>query len=106
MLTDAIDAARLAAGGDVALAKRLADMEGRPLTYQAILKWRTTGMLPRTEWTGESHYARAFEEITGGKVHADELLAVLQDELLKKRAGRHYRAHGGRKAKRQAGAHV
>jgi len=44
------------------------------ITYQAVRKWQTRGRMPRTEWTGETDYARRIERLTGGKVTAVELL--------------------------------
>lgn len=44
------------------------------VTYQAILKWKKAGRLPRTEWTGETAYSRVIEEMTEGEVTAAELL--------------------------------
>jgi len=53
--------------------RRLADACGLK-SYQAVLKWESAGRLPRTEWTGETHYAKAIEEVTGGKVTRKALL--------------------------------
>lgn len=46
------------------------------LSRQAVDKWIAQGHLPRTEWTGETHYAGALERISGGGVLRDELLAA------------------------------
>lgn len=32
---------------------------------KAVVKWRQRGRLPRTEWTGETHYAERISEATG-----------------------------------------
>ncbi|MBY0240762.1 MAG: helix-turn-helix domain-containing protein [Burkholderiaceae bacterium] len=37
-------------------------------------KWRSKGMLPRTEWTGETNYASLIAEATGGAVTKEQLL--------------------------------
>lgn len=44
------------------------------LTYQALRRWEKQGRLPRTEWTGETDYARQIEQLTAGEVSRDELL--------------------------------
>ena len=46
---------------------------GLGVTYQAVRKWQRKG-LPRTEWTGETDYARQIEQLTAGEVTRDELL--------------------------------
>jgi hypothetical protein len=53
--------------------KRLADACGLK-SYQAVLKWEAAGRLPRTEWTGETNYAEAIEQVTDGKVTRKALL--------------------------------
>lgn len=44
------------------------------LTYQALRRWEKQGRLPRTEWTGETDYARQIEVLTDGAVSRAELL--------------------------------
>ena len=44
------------------------------ITYQAVLKWIEKGRLPRTEWTGETNYARIIERLTKGKFKRKQLL--------------------------------
>jgi DNA-binding transcriptional regulator YdaS (Cro superfamily) len=44
------------------------------VTHQALRKWQRAGRMPRTEWTGESEYARRIEEVSGGAVKREELL--------------------------------
>lgn len=51
---------------------RLARELGR--THQAIRKWQLIGRLPRTEWTGETEYARKIEQITEKAVTREMLL--------------------------------
>lgn len=74
------------AGGVTAFTKALNELIERPVTYQAVKKWAAKGRLPRTEWTGESHYAAAIERVTGGEVKRENLLqtvpasAPLQEE--------------------------
>ncbi|WP_225031783.1 helix-turn-helix domain-containing protein [Paraburkholderia sp. XV] len=62
------------AGGVTAFTKALNELIERPVTYQAVKKWAARGRLPRTEWTGESHYASAIERVTGGQVSRESLL--------------------------------
>jgi len=45
------------------------------LSHQAIRKWQRAGRMPRTEWTGETHYSQAIERLTFGAVTRDQLLA-------------------------------
>lgn len=47
------------------------------VTYQALRKWERNGFLPRTEWTGETHYAAVIETATGGEISRAALLALL-----------------------------
>jgi hypothetical protein len=61
------------AGGPVALTRELNKRLPRPVTYQAVMKWVRQGRLPRTEWTGETDYARALSEAVGGQVSRDAL---------------------------------
>jgi len=65
------------AGGVTAFTKQLNSHIARPVTYQAVRKWAAQGKLPRTEWTGESHYANAIEIVSiasGSPIARDELL--------------------------------
>lgn len=62
------------AGGPVALTREINRRIDRPVTYQAVLKWARLGKLPRTEWTGETSYAKAMSAAVGGKVKVRELL--------------------------------
>ncbi|MFA5920076.1 MAG: YdaS family helix-turn-helix protein [Methylococcaceae bacterium] len=41
---------------------------------RAVRKWHEQGRPPRTEYTGETHYALIIDSATNGKVHAHELL--------------------------------
>lgn len=43
-------------------------------TYEAVYKWRKQGHLPRTEWTGETDYARTIERLTNRKFTRKQLL--------------------------------
>ena len=47
------------------------------VTRPAVLRWRKRGRLPRTEWTGETHYAEAIEAATNGAVTKTELLSYV-----------------------------
>lgn len=62
------------AGGPVALTRELNKRIGKPVTYQAVLKWARQGRLPRTEWTGETRYAKAISAAIGGQIKVRELL--------------------------------
>lgn len=62
------------AGGPVALTRELNKRIGKPITYQALLKWARQGRLPRTEWTGETRYAKAISAALGGRIKVRELL--------------------------------
>ncbi|MFM0270134.1 hypothetical protein PQQ59_06085 [Paraburkholderia aspalathi] len=62
------------AGGVTAFTKALNELIERPVTYQAVKKWAAKGRLPRTEWTDETHYAAAIEQLTGGQVLRERLL--------------------------------
>jgi len=62
------------AGGPVALTREINKRIEKPVTYQAVLKWARLGRLPRTEWTGETKYAKAMSAAVGGKVKVRELL--------------------------------
>jgi hypothetical protein len=61
------------AGGPIALTRELNKRIKKPVTYQAVLKWARQGCLPRTEWTGETHYAKAISAAVGGKLKVREL---------------------------------
>lgn len=62
------------AGGPVALTRELNKRIEKPVTYQAVLKWVRQGRLPRTEWTGETQYAKAMSQAVGGQVKVRDLL--------------------------------
>lgn len=62
------------AGGPIALTREINKRIDKPVTYQAVLKWVRQGRLPRTEWTGETHYAKAMSLAVGGRVKARDLL--------------------------------
>lgn len=62
------------AGGPVALTREMNKRLSRPVTYQAMLKWLRKGCLPRTEWTGETHYAQAISEAVQGRFTVEQLL--------------------------------
>lgn len=62
------------AGGPIALTRAINKRIEKPITYQAVLKWIRQGHLPRTEWTGETSYAKAMSAAVGGKVKVRELM--------------------------------
>ena len=64
ILTQAIEEA----GGITAVAAAVGK------TYVAVYKWTVNGQLPRTEWTGETNYARIIERLTKGKFKRKQLL--------------------------------
>lgn len=43
-------------------------------TPWAVNKWRRAGRLPRTEYTGETNYARVLAAAVDGQVTAEQLL--------------------------------
>ena len=43
------------------------------LSYEAVRKWYKKG-LPRTEWTGETQYAKAIASMTDGEFSEDDIL--------------------------------
>lgn len=45
------------------------------VSHQAVRKWEATGRMPRTEWTGETHYATAIARLCDGQVTREQLLA-------------------------------
>lgn len=51
---------------------RVAEICG--ITRKAVYGWIARGRLPRTEYTGETDYAKQLEEATNGAVTAEELL--------------------------------
>lgn len=44
------------------------------VTYQAVRRWERAGMMPRTEWTGETCYAATIEAATEGQITREQLL--------------------------------
>lgn len=44
------------------------------VTNTSVHRWKKKGCLPRTEWTGETHYAELIEAATNGAVTKEELL--------------------------------
>jgi DNA-binding transcriptional regulator YdaS (Cro superfamily) len=43
------------------------------LSGKAVEKWRKRGRLPRTEYTGETHYAELIERATEGAIQQADL---------------------------------
>lgn len=62
-------------GGPTGVKRALAK-QGIELTPWAVNKWLRAGRLPRTEYTGETSYAKAFEIAVDGKVTAAALLEL------------------------------
>lgn len=50
------------------------------VTYQSVKRWEAKGYLPRTDWTGETDYARRIEEATKGAVTRDQLLNLKRND--------------------------
>ena len=48
------------------------------VTYQAVQQWERVGM-PRTEWTGETHYSKLIEKHTEGYVKRLTILSWSSD---------------------------
>lgn len=51
---------------------KVAEITG--LTYMAIAKWERKGRFPRTEYTGETNYAKQLSEASGGVFTVEQLL--------------------------------
>lgn len=47
------------------------------VSFVSVHKWIKRGRLPRTEWTGETHYAEKIEAATGGAITKAELLSYV-----------------------------
>ena len=47
------------------------------VTHGSVHQWRKRGCLPRTEWTGETHYAEKIEAATNGAITKAELLSYV-----------------------------
>ena len=48
--------------------------------YQSIYKWEAKGRVPRTDWTGETDYARCIETATKGQITRDQLLNLKRND--------------------------
>lgn len=70
-MIDSLERAIVHSGGP----GKLADAIG--VKGQTLHHWRKRG-LPRTEWTGETDYAKRIERVTGKKVRAADLLTASQ----------------------------
>lgn len=46
------------------------------LTHQALRRWQRQRRLPRTEWTGETAYAKQIATVTANAVTEAELMAT------------------------------
>ncbi|EMK6669904.1 hypothetical protein V9J75_003418 [Vibrio fluvialis] len=44
------------------------------VSVRAVYKWSERGVLPRTEYTGETNYAEQIEELSNGQYKKDQLL--------------------------------
>ena len=50
------------------------------ISYQSIYRWERNGRLPRTDWTGETDYARCIETATKGQITRDQLLNLKRND--------------------------
>lgn len=48
--------------------------------HQSIYRWVKRGALPRTDWTGETDYARCIETATKGQITRDQLLNLKRND--------------------------
>lgn len=48
--------------------------------HQSIYRWVKKGALPRTDWTGETDYARCIETATKGQITRDQLLNLKRND--------------------------
>lgn len=51
---------------------RVAELTG--VSYMAVKKWEKNGCFPRTEYTGETSYAKTLSKESNGSLSVDELL--------------------------------
>jgi hypothetical protein len=59
---------------------------GLSVTHQAVRKWEVGGRMPRTEWTGETHYSETIESMTNGRVTKAQLLGKWPGHIVAKGA--------------------
>lgn len=50
------------------------------VTYQSVKRWEAKGRVPRTDWTGETDYARCIETATKGQITRDQLLNLKRND--------------------------
>ncbi|XAG19538.1 helix-turn-helix domain-containing protein [Vibrio metschnikovii] len=46
------------------------------VSVRAVYKWCERGVLPRTEYTGETNYAETIEDLSSGDYKKDQLLNI------------------------------
>lgn len=56
--------------GGIGIVAKACSNRGKPMTNGAVSQWRTRGM-PRTEWTGETRYARIICDLAHAIGHED-----------------------------------
>jgi hypothetical protein len=44
------------------------------VSHQSVRKWEKKGKLPRTEYSGETHYGSAIERLTNRQITREQLL--------------------------------
>ncbi|WP_432480995.1 Cro/CI family transcriptional regulator [Moraxella sp. ZY200743] len=52
------------------------------VSYMAVKKWERNGCFPRTEYTGETHYAKTLSQESDGVLSVTELLLRNQKTLI------------------------
>lgn len=51
------------------------------VSVRAVYKWLSAGRLPRTDYTGETAYAKKLADATGGKYSASQILLCSKNNV-------------------------